>query len=242
MRVRRSDRSLTVAVPGEDPSQNRDREGAVRVSAREGYALWADTCDSTRSPIVALSDRIVQPWIEALGGHRRIIDVGAGTGRWTGRLGAIGLDLSWEMLAVAGAKPGLGGRLAVADAMKLPIATGSADLVLCTLVLGYARDPLAAWRELARVVKPGGSLILTDFHPEAAAYGWRRTFRANGQVYEIENHSYTLNQLTGEGLALREHRDAVFEEPERELFERAGKLFETARHTPAVLAAWWMRV
>jgi malonyl-CoA O-methyltransferase len=93
-------------------------------------------------------------------------------------------------------------------------------------------------------VKPGGSLILTDFHPAAAAQGWRRTFRAKGQVFEIENHSYTLDQLAAEGFVLRESRDAVFEEPERVLFDQAGKsgLFETARHTPAVLAAWWTRL
>ena len=221
--------------------------GPVPVSPKEGYALWADTCDSTISPIVALSDRLVRLWLERLTdapSRSRLgwVDVGAGTGRWTAQLGAIGLDASLEMLGVAARKSGLRGRLAIADAMALPIADASAELVLCTLMLGYAHDPLIAWRELARIVKPGGSLILTDFHPAASACGWRRTFRANGQVYEIENHPYTLNELAGAGLVLREHRDAVFEEPERDLFECAGKPFETARHTPAVLAAWWSRL
>ena len=227
---------------------------ATRVSPKEGYALWADTCDSTLSPIVALSDRIVRPWIELCVGRSAdaadmsvcatVLDVGSGTGRWTAELSAIGLDASPEMLAVAAGKPGVQGRLAVADAMALPIADASADLVLCTLMLAYARDPLTAWRELARILKPGGSLILTDFHQAAAAQGWRRTFRAGGQVYEIENHPYRLDQLAIEGLILRECRHAKFEEPERVLFDRAGKseLFESARNTPAVLAAWWARV
>ena len=110
--------------------------GAIRVSAREGYALWADTWDATPSPIVALEHRALLPWIARL--HpRRAIDVGCGTGRWTARLSAIGVDASPAMLAVAAAKPGLRGRLAVADATALPIASAAADLVLCALTLGH---------------------------------------------------------------------------------------------------------
>ncbi len=118
---------------------------------------------------------------------RRAIDVGCGTGRWTERLSAIGVDASPAMLAVAARKPGLRGRLAVADATALPIASGSADLVLCALTLGHIRDQAAAMREFARVLAPGGTLLLTDFHPAAAAHGWRRTFRRDGRVYELEN-------------------------------------------------------
>src|SRR5260370_37700952 len=76
---------------------------AIHVSAREGYALWADTWDATPSPIVALEHRALLPWI--LGLHpRRAIDVGCGTGRWTERLSAIGVDASPAMLAIAAAK------------------------------------------------------------------------------------------------------------------------------------------
>src|SRR5258708_3980954 len=77
--------------------------GAIPVSAREGYALWADTWDATPSPIVALERRALLPWI--LGLHpRRAIDVGCGTGRWTERLSAIGVDDSPAMLAIAAGK------------------------------------------------------------------------------------------------------------------------------------------
>src|SRR5437762_398638 len=75
---------------------------AIPVSAREGYALWADTWDATPSPIVALEHRYLLPWIDGL--HPgRAIDVGCGTGRWTERLSAIGVDLSPAMLAIAAA-------------------------------------------------------------------------------------------------------------------------------------------
>uniref|UniRef100_Q01S19 Methyltransferase type 11 n=1 Tax=Solibacter usitatus (strain Ellin6076) TaxID=234267 RepID=Q01S19_SOLUE len=216
---------------------------AIRVSAREGYGLWAESWDSTPSPIVALEHRMLLPWIERAGA-RRAIDVGCGTGRWTQHLGAIGLDSSREMLACAQGKSGLRGRLAVADATALPVADGAADLVLCALTLGHIRDHGAAMREFARILAPGGTLLLTDFHPAAAAAGWRRTFRREGSVYEVENHPYTVERLRCEGLVLDERVDARIGEPERDLFHAAGRpeLFVEACGIPAVLLTRWIRV
>ena len=216
---------------------------AIRVSAREGYGLWADSWDSTPSPIVALEHRALLPWIERTRA-RRAIDVGCGTGRWTERLGAIGVDASPEMLGWAARKGGLRGRLAVADATALPIADGAADLVLCALTLGHIRDQGAAMREFARILAPRGTLILTDFHPAAAALGWRRTFRRDGSVYDVENYPYAVERLRCDGLVLDERVDAMIGEPERGLFDAAGRpeLFAEACRIPAVLLTRWERV
>lgn len=216
----------------------------IRVSAAAGYELWADTWDDAASPLVALEERALGPWMERLD-PRRAIDVGCGTGRWAERLAAIGIDASPAMLAVAAGKPGLRGLLIAADAMALPVASRSVDLVLCTLTLGHVRDQAAAMREFARILEPGGTLILTDFHPAAAAQGWRRTFRRDGQVYELENYPYTVEQLrAAEGLVNRECVEATIGSPERPLFERAGRpeLFAAACRTPAVLLTRWERV
>jgi SAM-dependent methyltransferase len=229
--------------------RSHDREGVVSteflptqpipVSAAEGYALWADTWDATPSPIVALEQRALLPSITHL--HpRRAIDIGCGTGRWTSRLTALGFDASAAMLAIAARKPGLRGRLAVADAAALPIATRSSDVVLCALTLAHIRDQAAALREFSRILQPGGTLLLTDFHPAAAAQGWRRTFRRDGIVYELENYPYGLDLLRNTaGLRLDEWSEASIAEPERHLFEQAGKpqLFESACRTPSVLMA-----
>jgi len=217
----------------------------ISVSAVEGYRLWAETWESTPSPIAALEHRALLPWIEALT-PRRAVDVGCGTGRWTARLSAIGVDCSPAMLAVAARKEGLRGRLAVAEAAALPVASASADLVLCALTFGHIRDQAGAMREFARVLEPGGTLILSDFHPSAAARGWRRTFQHDGRTYELENHPYTVPELCGMSRELRLDRveEASIDEPERELFERAGRpdLFEAACVTAAVLLTRWARV
>ena len=216
----------------------------ISVSAVEGYQLWAETWDATPSPIVALEQRALLPWIDSLA-PGRTIDLGCGTGRWTARLGAIGVDASAAMLAVA-AQKGLRGRLAVGDAAALPVAGGSADVVLCALTFGHIRDQAAAMREFARVLRPGGSLILSDFHPAAAARGWRRTFRCARKVYDLENHPYNVAQLCemAPGLALCDVVEASIGQPEREVFHRAGRpeLYEGACATPAVLLTRWVRV
>ena len=215
----------------------------IPVSAREGYALWAGEWDASGSPVVALEERMIAPWIAELS-PRRAIDVGCGTGRWTERLGAIGVDSSQEMIAVA-ARKGLRGKLAVADAPALPLASGSADVAMCTLTLGHIREWQWAIRELARVLSPRGRLILTDFHPEAASWGWRRTFRHGGSVYELETYRYTVRDLqaTAPELILDNCIEAAFGTPERAVFEAAGRLdlFEAARGRPAVLATRWTR-
>ena len=214
------------------------------VSAREGYELWAGTWEDSGSPIVALEERYLTTWLSGPRPHCAL-DVGCGTGRWTARLGAIGIDASPAMIAVASRKHGLAGRLALADAGSLPIAGGVADLVLCTLTLGHIAAWAAALRELSRVLTPGGTLILTDFHPAAATHGWRRTFRHDGRVYELENHIYSVPELreAAPQLHLAESVDARFDLPERELFVRAGRTeqFEAACTVPAVLLTRWIR-
>ena len=217
---------------------------AAVISARAGYALWAETWDVSGSPVVALEERVLAPWLAELR-PRRAIDIGCGTGRWAARLGAFGVDPSIEMLAIAHRKPGLAGRLLAGDAASIPIASGAADLVLCTLTLGHVANWAEAMRELARVVAPGGTLVLTDFHPDAAKRGWRRTFRHEERVYELENYPYTVADLqsAADDLTLEERIDARFGAAERELFEAAGRadLFEAACSIPAVLLTRWTR-
>ena len=217
---------------------------AIPVDARAGYRLWAESWDATPSPIVAVEHRTLLPWIAGLQA-RRAIDVGCGTGRWTARLNAIGLDASVEMVTQAAQKPGLRGRLAVADAAALPVASGVAELVICALTLGHVADPRPAMREFARVLAPGGTLLLSDFHPLAAARGWRRTFRHEGRVYELENHAHTLEQLRAASpdLELTDSVEAAIGADEKLLFDNAARpeLYAAACAITAIMATRWTR-
>lgn len=100
----------------------------------------------------------------------RVLDVGCGTGELLMRLRArypdamlAGLDAVEEMLAVA--KDKLSGRedLRVGYADSLPWRSGSFDVVVSCNMFHYITHPVEALQEMARVVRRGGSLVLTDW-------------------------------------------------------------------------------
>jgi ubiquinone/menaquinone biosynthesis C-methylase UbiE len=100
---------------------------------------------------------------------RRVLDIGAGPGVFTPQLlgrGAVCtvVDLSFEMVAagrkqIAGA-PGRA-QFMVGDIDRLPLASASFDAAICVGVLQYLPSIEFALAELARVVAPGGSVVLT---------------------------------------------------------------------------------
>ena len=102
------------------------------------------------------------------------LDIGTGTGRILTLLAprvrqSVGIDNSRAMLAIArDAAISAGYRgvsLRLADMYNLPMPAGSVDLVTIHLVLHYADAPERAIAEAARVLRPGGRLIIIDFAP-----------------------------------------------------------------------------
>jgi SAM-dependent methyltransferase len=105
-----------------------------------------------------------------------VLDAGCGTGRAlpvlrdaVGPTGTVlGLDLTAEMLRVARSRAWAAvARLLLADAGALPLRDASVDAVFAAGLLSHLPDPTAALRELARVTRPGGRLVL--FHPAGRA-------------------------------------------------------------------------
>jgi demethylmenaquinone methyltransferase/2-methoxy-6-polyprenyl-1,4-benzoquinol methylase len=97
-----------------------------------------------------------------------VLDVASGTGLVAERLVRLGfrvtvLDQSAEMLAQA--RERLGARVDVvrAGADELPFENGAFDHLTVTYLIRYVDDPAATLRELARVVRPGGTLAMLEF-------------------------------------------------------------------------------
>ncbi|WP_245672146.1 class I SAM-dependent methyltransferase [Nocardia anaemiae] len=108
-----------------------------------------------------------------LDGSKKVLDIACGPGNFTrylsnalGRGGyAIGLDYSEPMLARAVAD-NAGPRVGYlrGDARTLPFADGTFDAVCCFGALYLIPDPIAATREMIRVLAPGGRIAITTSH------------------------------------------------------------------------------
>lgn len=218
----------------------------MALAPREAYRLWAPRYRE-ETAISFLDDRLVSELSPPAAGAR-LLDVGCGTGRrleGTAAALAVGVDLSIEMLAARSGEPR---PLVAGDLRRLPIATGSFDLVWCRLAIGHVAEIGAAYGELARVCRAGGTVVVTDFHPAAVAAGHRRTFRDEmGETREVEHHVHSLESHAARaalaGLRLLATRAGRVGPEIRSFFEAAGReaAYGAQLGLPLVLALAFQR-
>ena len=174
------ERALSL-VPADDPvfARDADRLQAVRAERSDEAAAYfernAARWDELRSLHVSEGD-VEAAILDAAGPgpYRRMIDLGTGSGRMLALLctradEGLGLDLSQQMLNIARRRTAEAGlercQLRHGDIFATKLPTASADLVVVHQVLHYLSDPAAAVAEAARLVEPGGRLLIADFAP-----------------------------------------------------------------------------
>ena len=201
---------------------------ADRAAAAERYfALHADHWDELRSLHIAESE--VEAAIARALGERpigRLVDIGTGTGRMLELFAAeaksaVGVDRSPEMLRLARVKLAeaklTAAELRQGDIYSLPLLSASADTVIIHQVLHYAQQPAAAVAEAARLLGPGGRLLIVDFAPhereelrdrdahvrlgfaDEAVLGWMTAAGLQARVVEhLEGGELTVTLWAGE--------------------------------------------
>ena len=226
---------------------------AIPVSARAGYDLWAPHYALDANPLLALQQRRMEPMLPPIR-DRRIVDLACGTGRWLDRLAArapryfVGIDFSFGMLQRAGKLPQLAGHISCGDCSSLPLRDRSADVVLCSLALDHIPDLEGFAREAARIADDDAIFLLSEFHPDAHARGWKRTFQNGETTFELEVTPRNLREVRevfeAAGFWLEQHQEPCFGEPERRVFIDAGRedLFERVRDAgPALFISRYVR-
>ena len=216
------------------------------LSARDAYRRWAPDYDR-ETAISALEDLT----ISALGIHtdgRALLDVGCGTARRLREVDAavaVGVDVSIEMLGRASQSFAL----IAGDVRAIPLAAGQFDVVWCRLAIGHVRELTAAYRELARVCRAQGTVVVTDISPAAATSGHRRVFRdAAGETHEVEHFVHSMDAhiaaASAAGLALVERRDGLCGPSVRHFYVDAGRTsaYDEQLGKALVLALSWRKV
>ena len=210
---------------------------AREVGIQEGYAAWAATYDFP-NPLVRVEEPVVEAILAKLPPLSNAVDVGTGTGRLAlmlarkGIAKVTGVDATPEMLSVArqsALKEGLANisfEQAVLGEESLPFDSGSVDLVTSGLMLCHLPNLRFAIVECVRLLRPGGRLLLSDFHPSTASFGWRTDFIDADGFFLLPNTRNTrqdyLDALTDAGCEILEVHDiALGGEPYGDLSEEA---------------------
>jgi ArsR family transcriptional regulator len=165
----------------EDRLIARDRERFAQsrdARARAAAAYFeANAAEWDRVRQLHLPESDIETRMRSLVGEKPVgvfVDLGTGTGRMLEIFAeryesGIGFDLSREMLSVARANLDRAGvahaQVRHGDLFSLPLESGSADLVCLHQVLHFLAEPAAAVREAARLLRPGGRLVISDFAP-----------------------------------------------------------------------------
>jgi len=164
-----------------------------------GYRLWSARYDEPGNLLIAME----QPAVWALLDNIRLgirpgdaLDAACGTGRHAQRLLALGhqvtgVDLTPEMLEVA-KRNVPAAQFHAADLLALPFSAQRFDLVVCGLAIAHVEDLRAGVTELARVLRPGGRLVISALHPFRAHLGWHAPFQdADGNRGFIREYPHT---------------------------------------------------
>ena len=174
-------RAIVASLDLTDADLERDRARADAVlqeraeAAQAYFKANAAEWDVIRALHLA-EDQVEAAALEALGPgpFECLVDLGTGTGRMLELFAprarrAIGVDVNRDMLAYARAKlesSQLGHcQVRHGDLFSLGFADGEADAVILHQVLHYLDDPAAALEEAARILMPGGRLLIVDFAP-----------------------------------------------------------------------------
>jgi SAM-dependent methyltransferase len=186
------------------------------------YAPWRATT------LGAITERLERTVVFDLVGPlegRDVLDIGCGDGVYAlaaARAGAhvIGLDRSAAAVDAARAhaeSEGLAVDLQVGDAGALPFPADRFDVVLAVTVLCFAEDPARAIAEMARVLRPGGVLVLGELGKWSAWAAWRRLRAAAGSKTwrgaRFRSAAELRSLLRAEGLAPASERGAAFYPP-----------------------------
>ena len=203
---------------------------------RESFTTQAEAFAA--NPWVTDEERIRRLVAAArLTGDERVLDIATGPGYIAEAFAGaarevVGVDLTDAMLAIAKERTNNRGITNVsfrtADAQNLPFENGAFDVVVCRLALHHLQKPLQVLREMARVCRAGGRVLVEDIY--ASEHSERAAYQDRWEILRDPSHVRTVSEL------LQLFRDAGLETDAvtttDDLTPEVERWMETTRVTP----------
>jgi malonyl-CoA O-methyltransferase len=215
------------------------------VSALEGtltaYERWAPLYPPVaHNPLMRIEQHsMLEVWPNMEG--RRVLDLACGSGRYSKLLleahaaQVVALDFCVPMLDQVTTADRVR-----ASMMQLPFQPEAFDAVVCGLAVGHATDIQQWMREVARVLRPSGSLVYSDFHSEAIRVGMTRSFKDSAnETVTVPHRVYDLDcqrdAMSAAGLTIETVRELRVGIELTESFSGSEKLYRDWHGVPLVL-------
>jgi ubiquinone/menaquinone biosynthesis C-methylase UbiE len=169
----------------------------------EAYDLWSEQYDAQPGNLMLDLDEWVFSGL--LNGidikNKRIADIGCGTGRHWAKmlqnepLNLTGFDVSPGMLSRLQEKFPEAKTHKITDNLFSSIPDATYDVIVSTLTVAHIENIEEALQAWCRILKSKGDIIITDFHPNALAFGGKRTFEYNHEQIAVKNFVHYVRDM-----------------------------------------------
>jgi malonyl-CoA O-methyltransferase len=213
------------------------------LAPRLAYQTWAKTYDQRENnALLQAEEGVLVPLLESahLAG-KNVIDFGCGTGRHLFRCcgrsasSIVGVDFSHEMLTRALDKSLPTEQIILLESSLefLPFRDAQFDIGISTLVLSHCPKLSVPLAEMARVMRPGATLLVSDWHPENDRRGWKRIFDAPSADgtrarYAAKSYRHSLqeyrNQFANKGFVVEQIHEPVIDNSMEPIFRRTNMM------------------
>jgi ubiquinone/menaquinone biosynthesis C-methylase UbiE len=214
---------------------------AIATSTLEAYERWAPTYPPVaHNPLMRAEQRaMLEVWPNVEG--KRVLDLACGSGRYTRLLREANVA---QIVAVDFCRPMLEQVAATdrvrASMMQLPFRSAVFDAIVCALAVGHATDIRQWMCEVARVLRPDGNLVYSDFHSEAIGAGMTRSFKdAAGVSWTVPHQTYDFacqqQAMAAVGLEVETVREVRMGIELNEVFPGSQQAYRQWHGVPVVL-------
>ncbi|HEX4372970.1 MAG TPA: class I SAM-dependent methyltransferase [Puia sp.] len=173
-------------------------------NAEDAYDLWSQNYDNQPGNLMLDLDEIIfSELLKEINIENKIVaDIGCGTGRhWEKILGEhpkslTGFDVSEGMLNKLKEKFPSSTVKKISDNVFRKEPDNYYDVIISTLTIAHIENINEAISSWARILKKGGDIIITDFHPALLANGGKRTFKVDQHQFAVTNFVHSIDDVS----------------------------------------------